>query len=412
MDPSVLISGVAGLHLHSNGQESHSFARTIFGHKMRCELKSWDDFTKIAACMLRVLKIAKEAIDHLTQGRYHEFDPLGSDCGCQIRALKIAKIARRPDLKLLCVATRQAIKVQMLHITNIMNGEPKIVKRHSFQSCVDEFGIDVQVPDDLLFVIEAHLLSRTKHVDSTVHEKCTACGEVVPTSREVTDCTMLASRKYPTTESQLEQLVKHIKVDIAARSCAFIQKEAGGNPAFLGKNVRVIQGRQELPCAYSLSFAIKRAIEEKIPILLRVQRALHTVEDRVPVYDVNIVTQPHTPINSPVMVIEGRRLVLPQAPESTSAYCTRLMSFSIELLTEMNAAQHDQYTDEKFKGLDAIASLAESENEKRRLYALREKAEGTGCSLSNQSLLLMSHVFVSTIARELGVFAGGAHESG
>lgn len=387
-----------------------SFCATNFEERFKAYVRGLKGFRMELRLIRLMYTVALEALGLLQERKYECFDALVSECACHLRTLKICHIATRSE-QLYPYVDR--LKQVVALIDGLL---PKNIHfaKCDFQKMVETYGLDVQVPDDLIFLTQSRLLTLTRKVELT-YKECSDCQKWVETTDEETASEQLACYDTELTKGYRHKLVMQTKMRLAARSVAFIQQQAHTISPFVcrmlgAENVRVIEQRMELPCAYSLTHVVTLAAQSNFPILLKAQRCLHLFEDPVPLYDTEVYLMPHEghykpaeppkDRQKPVIVLEGRRLE--KNGTSAAVYKERLLDviarLSFEKLVEMFSTYHDQYTG-AFRRLEDIPVLAHDQAEASRLTQLRNQAEEIGITRSNQSLLLITHMFVGTMAQ-------------
>lgn len=370
-------------YLHSIGRSNDTF--TV---KTPQELQNNLYWTRL------INTIAQQAIEHIQNRNYEPFDALVSECQCHLRAYYVA---------------RKILERVTFTFPKIEENEARF-KKASFRELLEERHLVVQVPEWLLFFTEAHLLTIIKKVQ-TIESVCTepGCGMTCLTTQEESRIPDHLQNGMP--PKFMATRIKQVKESLNRRSVEYLQNEiAAINPAIhkivTGNNVREIQSRLELPCAYSFTGTFQLLAHSSIPVLVKVQRSEHYLEEVQPTYDVE---QLYVPVSGrftacslrsinphhPVVILEGRRAGRIVESETTSDYHARLLNHPLERIVELNGAQHDQYT----QGLHRIRDIQDiSESEQSRLEKLAVEAVEAGCSFKNQSLLLLTHMFVGTIA--------------
>ncbi len=384
MDPAQIVEGMSSLSICADERfYLHSIGRSGDAHVIRNQ----DEYHNNVHWTRLVNTVAHQAIEHIRNRNYEQFDALVSECQCHLRAYFVAR-------NVMQMATFSMPEVQEKEVP---------FRKATLRQLLTEKGLVVEVPEMFLFFVEAHFLTITKRVQQVAKE-CSepGCKALCVTTEEVSiipECLQNGmSSKF------MAMRIKQVKESLSVRSVQYFQR-ACGNPEVLTRNIRVIQSRLELPCAYSFVGTVRLLAKDGIPILVRVQRAEHYVEDVRPIYDVEQLYVPvdgsYTPCpmetidpQSVSIILEGRRAGSIVHQETASDYKQRLLAHSLDTIVDWNGAQHDQYT-QQLRDISHIEHIDDSE--RARLRALKDEAIRSGCSFENQSLLLFTHMFVGGI---------------
>lgn len=366
-----------------------------------------------------IFNVAKEAILALGQGKLNHFDPLCSDQACQIRAIIIAMLAKvilenkDPLNKLENALKDNMAKLQKrFKDMNLPGFKLEGSLRDNVLDC------DILLPETLGYFVQCALLTVTKqkHIKKAL---CLCHSSVVETYKEKsqpTNARISVSSKtirYSKIDEALLDIVEKTKIKVAEVSCKYLISQLEGQVIANKKVLKEVNGRVELPCILSIGGALMLAAKNKIPLLIKSIKASHLLElkqkestDVQLLYSIELgkdrlqaKLMPSTEIKEtqPLFVIEGQRYV---KDESTQDYTTRLMDADIIDVILLNAARHSQYSKvERDKEL-----VIEEDSEIKKLVSdltnLTIEADKKGCSIVNQNLFRILHIYCSTIKGE------------
>lgn len=221
-----------------------------------------------------------------------------------------------------------------------------------------------------------------------------------------------------------KDLYDKAKEQLTALSAEFILQETANLSdkhvsEMLALSKKMVASRVELPDYYSLTGAFQVASEKQIPVVLKIKACLHAHRYQQPgtPFDVGLYLVPKkgkfkvkplpsTSNDFPVIVVEAKRSGLFIQEESSQDYAKRLVSdFDFMKICAMDGAQHKQYTVDALGEVpsQAIAplQLEEYAEEAKKVDQLKAQAETVGCSFSNQSLLILSHIFADKFSNQL-----------
>lgn len=324
----------------------------------------------------------KLSLESLEKGSLCDFDAHVSDQACQVRAALIGSIymayKNNPQFQSHCEQAKKAL------IT-----------------CQAQKGpCHCRVDVSLLTLMQSFLLTQTREIKEA-KSTCSCCNESVPCFKEETDIKKLQNNFPGCGSNVAKKIISKTKKDLAETGASFLQKRSHFlsdqllQKMLSNENSKLIQGRKELPCFYTLKMMIEIAKAENIPILIKVKKTAHLLEKSPKdSFDVELLGIPghhNLQEKSCVIVIEGMR----KEAESKEAYISKLVNYSLQELCETNASQHCQYSDKS-----PIPLFAESlfTDEKIRLEHLGLKAKEIGCSNTNMDLFCITHIFCDTFA--------------
>jgi len=389
--------------------------------------------------VLFVYKIARQALECIEKRNLHEIsDALVSDCACQTRALMVACMIRRlmkdttmqKELSLLQTKLTDVIG-EIQRKTNSLSNPKKAqekIKPIMLEGYLKQEKLDIEVSSEVAVLAQCYLLNKAKRLGKQP-TTCSECAQEVFTVHEETDASRLESIQKGLGEKAKAAIVASTKVALAAASCEFIHKQAAQIHAdsmdemslqLLAKENQVtVKGRQEIPCYASCMTVFQTARQEQIPVLLKVRKAAHSVEQLNEPYDVHLLLKAPTAgasfiavqpsqedLRAPVIIVEGQRSGKAIEKETTEEYVKRFMKQNFMKLIRLNAAAHKPYSDGKVQ----VPSIGKISQEALEDYAeLQKKAEEMGCCLKNQTLLAITHIYCDTLANQKvqGKISGG-----
>jgi hypothetical protein len=329
---------------------------------------------------LGAYKILEHTIESFEKGALFKLDSLLGDQACQIRAAFTACLYNE-------YKSSQTMQQQFKDL------KEKIQKQ---EPCV--------VPKSLVRLAQAFMLTETKKFKDS-KRLCDCCETSVKCFREETEEKKLITSYFTgCSNGFLKNIVSKAKKDLAEAGISFFRQKARSISSEMMQemmsegNVKTIQGRKELPCVYTLKMMLEIAANENIPVLVKVKKTAHHVEESPDTpFDVELFSRalPSKPKDDTcVIVIEGMRKEV--GNRAREDYISRLSSLSLLTLCELNAAQHSQYSDKT--GIDGVPLLKDFPEEKERLEKLKNEAKQLGCSDSNMDLFCITHIFCDTLA--------------
>lgn len=190
--------------------------------------------------------------------------------------------------------------------------------------------------------------------------------------------------------------------------------------SYLQQTKKIVNGKIELPDYYSLTSAFQVALEKKIPVLLKIKKCAHAHRYQEPgtPFDAAMflvpkkgrfkpIAPPEAGSKGPIIVVEAKRSGSAIQAESTQDYVQRLMhNFDFMHFCRLDGAQHKQYTSDD-DALDQMPSEViellqqpQQTEEAQKLDGFKKIAIESGCAFSNQSTLILSHIFADTMASQ------------
>lgn len=408
------------------------------------KLAEFDSLATDCSCHLRALRIAA-VVQELCQPK----SPLGAKLNLTLEDLK-AKYALLKsvgsDLTVWCQKGKK-LNGDLTPIVTALQAlkAEKQTEAYSFtlQDTLGKLKGRSEVLIDLAYFIHAYLLKIVKDfktVEMADDVACAdqACGETLVAQdlvkKEFTKCKKLSEAikaLLPKTDISANLIEKEVyrlaKKHLTDLSTTFLLQETAKlrNPhtfSLLKMSHKVVEGKIELPDYYSLTGAFQVCLQRQIPVLLKVKKCLHAHRYQEPgnPFDVYVYLVPNKAgtsfeyasfldlkHNGPLVVVEGKRSGKAVAKEPVKDYVKRLMKgFDFMHVCAMDGAQHKQYTSDDDSLLQKPSEVIPPLKDKtfaveaQRLDGLREKAEKVGCAFSNQSLLILSHIFADTIQNQ------------
>ncbi|MFQ5729270.1 MAG: hypothetical protein ACE5GN_02800 [Waddliaceae bacterium] len=280
---------------------------------------------------------------------------------------------------------------------------------------IREADLDFILSEKGLFLVNAFLLTLTK--EAKVEKDNSNRGYEF---HEYTNPKMLgiAGISFPT--QIMNKVVDIAKKALVKQSVLFIQYQASllkssdapllqkmvSQPRFIAK-----KNHQELPFFYMTRVIFQRAMEEGVPIFLRVR---------------NVAAHPLEPESFQSQLLfkvdeaSGKYKAIPSDPSSTAiiieAYSSmgqdelsnplfqkKLLSNAGELLRfiDYNTSQHSQFTDQKITSAEMFDILDIENEKKERLVQMMLAAIKKGFSLSNPALCCIDHICCDQVGNQI-----------
>ncbi|HXF28472.1 MAG TPA: hypothetical protein VN457_01360, partial [Chlamydiales bacterium] len=396
-------------------------------------IKKPADFIALSNLIVLVYKVAKRAIEDMQKQKYDEFDPLVFDCACQMRALFVAKYARR-------YAGDEAMQKENTTTLNSIDAQIKAIEKFqatielkkslpvmTFKAFIDQNKMDIEVTQDIVTLARCVLLCGSKKIleKSGKPVACSDCGATVDGYKEETKPAYVETffNQKGATKSLIDKVMWFSKVALAQTSCDFIMKEAAALPEGVlddltvnllqEKNVRVIEERKELPALATLMVLFQTCRYEKspIPVLLKVRRAAHTVSRLDDPYDVQLLLKPTArgesfiavkptkeDMNMPLIVVEGQRCGKAIKNETAAQYVRRLCGCNFMSLIKGFGATLKQYSKQDAT-IPSFEKMKKGEDPLLDEFTeLQLNAKKAGCSHADQSLISFTHIYCDTLS--------------
>ncbi len=368
-----------------------------------------------------LIKVAKEAILGLVQGKLNQFDALCSDMACQVRAIRIALLAKQllanKDL-LNQIATALQDMMKKLHLRfqkmNLVGFKLKGSLKDNVSDC------DVLIPEELIYFVRCALLTITKQ-EHPIKVCCPCHKQLVEMSKDKSQPAFarisVSSKSIRSSkiDADLLTIIEKTKAIVSEISCKEMISQLQGHVLTNKKLMKEINvnKRVELPCFLTVQGALQIASEKNIRLLIKSMKASHTVllkkKDPVDVQLLYSLTSIQGQITSklisledveeeePLIVIEGQRY---GKEETTQEYAKRLTEANIVDVILQNAARHNQYSDEKGDKELVLEEDSDIKNLVTHLTNLSIEADKNGCSMVDQSLFRIVHIYSNTLKGE------------
>lgn len=415
------------------------------------KLDEFDSLATDCSCHLRALKISI-----LVQDIFASQSCLSSELDQTLNDLKAKQAILKKvgeDLTLWCKKGKkltEPLSPIVLALQELKTHRLNNSYSFPFYDILEQLNVRIHISSDLMYVIYGFTLRLVKDyqivepiIDSKNGElqqvKCMdpLCGSIIHASdhvkKEVTNLTNLT--QYVKTslkpigemnegiiKKDVYRLAKKHLTDLSVN--CILQETAklldDNTYFYLSQSQKIIEGKIELPDFYSLTGTFKVCLKRQIPVLLKVKRCVHAhrYQELDNPFDFSIYLNPckeemkfkccsflKIDMNGPLIVVEAKRSGQSVLDETTIDYAERLMNhFDFMQICEWDGAQHKQYTSDSDSLLQipsqVIPLLKENPVEGNRIDALRSEAEAVGCAFSNQSLLILSHIFADTIQNQ------------
>lgn len=300
---------------------------------------------------------------------------------------------------------------------------------------LEKLEAKVILKDDFTFIVKAYFMNIVHDYQEIPHDAVTCTDEFCDKKikmesrvfKEVTKTKNLLTAMMP--EGDVlgnfvqRNIYNKIKADLTNESVQFLLDQTKTLHleeihAGLANNARVVDGKIEVPDVFSLpgAFKVLSRMDEPLPVLFKVKKCLHahTHQEDTP-FDLIMYLVPNgdnfvsMPVPKPnperrqaVVVVEGKRSGTSVMEERVTDYAQRLTRvFDLLELSELDGAQHKQYTSSanEEKPSSAIPNL--SQEQKVYLDAMANRAKLVGCHNKNQTLFLFSHIYADTIDSQL-----------
>lgn len=455
--PHILIPGDKNINLGTS-KESVKVLNTVtglFGLAIQAlekleqqELPAFDSLATDCSCHLRALLLA-----NIGQELMHPQSALKQELKQSIQRLKTQQPLVKQaaiDVTSWCQKGKN-MKGELTPIIQVLKDHQEkqgtISCTMTLQNLLQQLGVHIPLSYSLVYAIHTYALTIVKTYDPLKAQDQVTCAdatchqlldETSPIRKETTQLKRLTqcihqaishnAAKKDACEVNNRFIEKEIyqlaKKQLTELSVQFILQETQKLDSLhiytvLNLSKKEVEGKWELPDYYSLTGVFQVCLQKQMPVLLKIKKCLHAhryQEPQTP-FDIGIYLTPQNnhfqinttfPVNTngPVIVVEGKRSGEQVQQETTPAYLHRLVKgFNFLHLCQLDGAQHKQYTSDALNQVPSqvIPLLEEKEyiNEAQKLDRLREDAQTKGCAFSNQSLLIMSHIFADTLQHQL-----------
>jgi hypothetical protein len=353
------------------------------------------------ACVLHtiIIQIAQSAIAALQHRELFRFDAPVGDNSCKIRAIKIAGIASRAQTELFAKeidALQTKLQEFSLRLKTIQEKTSQ-----SMNAFATQHNLAYELDEDLLFLIEAHFLFSVKKSgnDETDPEFLMHLGSIA--------------------RSPAKDWIHQIKVQLAARSCAFVQEEASHldtmRAPIIQKMVskpfmRSYEKRSVLPNLYVMETLLRRALEQQHLLVLKIKQFSEgTFIDELvlaarPMKKTFVCTHIEpSDREQAAIVIEMKRVRKKEDPSLQKLQKAFLDGDLLQLLF-LAAAQDPQYLDGKRKEEIAFEhEKADSlvQKERHTFLHMQEMAKKMGLSSEHPTAFVIQHIFCDLVKNHI-----------
>ncbi len=285
------------------------------------------------------------------------------------------------------------------------------------------FVTDLAITSDLAFYLFSEILTKAKSERTEIHQ---GSGEKI--GHDDIDPASLKKIAATLSTSDAKQIVKASQKALAALSVSFVQNEAKHCRSFdqpllelMASKVKEVKhsghgSHPELPCYHYTRLIFQRALEERVPIILKVRNVkedpfdpsgftsytLFRVDHLTGSYAVSKYSQED--LDLPAIVMECRSQAAKDAL-SKASFIEELVGKTggIVPLIELLTAQHVQYTDQKHMGSfeEYFSGIDMPQSEKERVIKMGHLASALGIAPSNPTLCCPEHIYCNTLAREM-----------
>ncbi len=225
----------------------------------------------------RLLLIATEqTMGALQRGEIDRFDPVVGENACQIRTVKIAKIATR------CLEEAESVLLDTVRVKqkveDLSSSLPQLMKSGiSLGELLQREGLDLSLSMDQLFLIESYLLSIVQVVKDP-KSSIPLCINGVANSKKLKELESSISNSFA------ESLLRRARQLIATASVEFVREEALslGDPQLIRMTSEEFTIRYNgwpcIPMLWTYKTLLLAAQNQNIPIILLAQHLSQDVE--------------------------------------------------------------------------------------------------------------------------------------
>jgi hypothetical protein len=340
-----------------------------------------------------------QAIFHFEKGNLEKFDSLVGENACQIRAVKIAKLAGTEldfcEIKEQIIAISE--KIDVLMEGELLSDIP--CKEFSLEQVINHYDLDVDLSKDQMFLIQAFLLSEMKapqdkdthsllRIDKSSPTRLRALGEI--------------------TSSFSFNLGRKLRRLLSEASVKFVKELAWnlGDVTLLDavSDHNIYFHNDAWPCLpmfWTYEILLKTCLKEGIPLILKAKflkpdgKNYQFLEEETLFFksvkgsnNFSLVQPENTflELKKPACVISGT-VVVNDSQHCKVRWKEKMLNYGILDAILAGAADHRQYPNPNRR--------IEIEDSKFRWYL--EMAKTKGFSLNNPSMFFINHVFSSQV---------------
>lgn len=385
-----------------------------------------NDYLNLLECVSFMTQLTIEAVQAFRTHKLNKFDALVGENACHLRAAKmkdladqylnspkfqaeIAEVERNAQeiLNQLILKTQMVMEAQDPSPIDFKKKKKRVPAISPLKFCEDH-GLLQSISEDVSFLVKSFILTETKEVrisPERPHQPEERTNEL-----NLNRFIVRLDGNHPDNASQsifskkkLSNLVRKIQKNFSALSINYLQEQAiflhdKEFVQILSKGIKKDPfGRVCAPCLYSMDILFQSIIEKKQHILVDIIRWTHNGQkqvDRIKKLYVGdpankrlkqIAIDEDQPLS--VFVIVGNSLREGQDQPSKQDYLAEFDSYPIEMILNANTAQHEQYP----KGVQDEELLEGFHDQRKK--ALAAQAEVIGCSIKNQSLFAINHIY-------------------
>lgn len=332
-----------------------------------------------------IFQMTVDAMGAFQRGELGRFDALVGDQACQIRGLQVALMARNPDLH----EEIQVLKPLFIAALGAPSSPP------------------ITVSQDLFSLIRLYILAEAQEIRE-VEIDARFYFRAMTSLRRLPERSRFLKRQFWSTLGRLKEATTLDSVNFVQQQASKLEsaKELQGKVGTVSK----IQGRWpkggeletavrwELPCFFQSQVMFRRAIEERVPVLLKIRSWSRSVLDPASYKcralfvgrDGDFVPVDAVPQDQACYVLEGHSC----SERLDLSHMSRLLEAAGGLMgfLEKVTAQHKQFSDGSCGGL--------SSEDSSKIRRLAEEAEVLGFTRSNNRLCCLEHIYCDSLSRQ------------
>ncbi len=398
---------------------------SLFPHDGQMVIKDIVQRINYIDLMRNLLEEFQQALNYFQNNELYKFDAQVGETLCQIRAYKIYTLQKNSfpvffdELKELTIALDKTIQQLELHTKKYH----ALLKLHKSQrpdyvrapiTLIDFFSdleCVISIHENELFIFISYFLCRYNIVDT----------DKIPTSIDYTEI----AKNLNLSRSYSKKLVHFYQKSLSELSCTFIFQlltELSGKDDLkhiLPKLHRQSdEGRMVLPCYCVTEIIVLHMIDTRADLVLLVDVKNEDGNEKMAFYlkgskDINnfkLMPLDETNDNKPCVVMYGACLTTNVFFRET--FQSELISLGLKHIILSNNAAHPQYSGETLKHFkdDPFLALLDEEPHKlskidtlliknlsKELSQMKQLAEKIGCTINNQGLFLLKHIYCNQI---------------
>ncbi len=358
--------------------------------------------------------VTRSALKAFARHKFAKFDALVGDTACQIRALKIAELAK---LYLHSPEFQDQVKNTMDRFERYQNELSQIQSISSnqffkefksvgatFSKLCEKYKIDLSFSDDLKFIVESYILQVAKG-ETEDPEAFYSNKEAVHLQNFEKRCEKYQHKTLA--KNALKKIVEAVQRDLSHASIQYLLHKLEGWPdtpekyELIGKikqySVEDDAKRLCSPCYYNMQAVFREIVSQDLPFYVHVCRWTKDGEYIDSVKFLYKASSDGTHFeraeeacddSAPVVFLHGVSIDNDNAHTTREEFAEKFSSHGITDILDANWAQHRQFPRKKNETL----SLPDDERRDRYLKIANE----WGCSFENKSLFLAVHMYCDT----------------